>query len=98
MASVVLFMRISAALGAVSTKSLFKRRSAPCTAFNAFNCFQLGRAPRSVRRTERLTAPGGFLKGALHLRPAIENALHTGAPPVSLHQRLLVDTAPEGSG
>ena len=45
------------------------------------NCFQLGRAPRSARRAERLTIPDGFLKGALHARPAIENALQTGAPP-----------------
>ena len=29
---------------------------------------------------ERLNAPGGFLKGALLARPAIENALQTGAP------------------
>jgi hypothetical protein len=46
-----------------------------------FNCFQLGRASKSVRRAERLTAPGSFLKGALLACPAIENALQTGAPP-----------------
>ena len=46
-----------------------------------FNFFQLGRASKNARRPERLNAPGGFLKGALLARPAIENALQTDAPP-----------------
>ena len=61
-----------------------RSKKAPMT-WSAFlqklNFFQRGRASKSARRVERLNAPGGFLKGALLARPAIENALQTGAPP-----------------